>query len=438
MNQRRMRPTFPPFLILLIVFAAGVLVERSGWIPGRRGSEPAALRTTFAPFWEAWDLVQRYYVDRESVKDEPMMQGSLRGMIDSLGDIGHTSYLTKKQREELNEGLASQLEGIGGGINMLRQPNGWLRRFSHTASGFRWHVQRRRVPTIVQTMPRSPARAAGVQAGDVILAVDGQSVRGLTLGQIVARVRGKPGTVVRLRLARRDHRRPIEVAITRARVDVEDVTWQMIPGRTPIAHVSFQRFSKDSGKKLRKALEEARAQGAAGAILDLRGNQGGLKEQAVAVASEFLAKDAVVFIEQDAQGKQDKILAAGGGVWEDRPLAVLINGGSASSSEIVAGALQDSGRAKLVGTRTVGTGTVLRPFELSDGSTVLLAVSLWLTPDGRQIWHKGIVPDEVVPLPTGARVLLPDDQVPLTAERFARSDDLPLRRAYEMLPKQRR
>jgi carboxyl-terminal processing protease len=285
-------------------------------------------------------------------------------------------------------------------------------------------------------MPHSPARAAGVQAGDVFLAVDGHSVRGLSFQQLVDRVRGKPGTVVHLRLARRGHLRPIEVAITREEVKVDDVTWQMLPAKPSIAQISFQRFSKDSGKRLRDALAQARAQGAAGVILDLRGNPGGLKEQAIAAASEFLPKDAVVFIQQDTRGKREKVLSTGDGVWEDRPLVVLINGASASSSEIVAGALQDNSRAKLVGTRTFGTGTVVRPFELSDGSAVVLAISLWLTPNGRQIWHKGIDPDVIVPLPSGARILLPDDQLPLTAERFARSDDLPLRKAREMLVEQ--
>ncbi len=292
------------------------------------------------------------------------------------------------------------------------------------------------MPTIVQTMPHSPAHAAGLRAGDVILAVDGRPVRGLTLTQIVQRVRGKPGTVVRLQLARRGHLRPIELAIKRADVQVDDVSWQMLPGKPAIAQVSFERFSEDSDKHLREVLEHARQQGAEGIILDLRGNPGGLKKQAIAVASEFLPKDAVVFIEQDAKGNREKVISKGGGAWEQAPLVMLVDGGSASSSEILAGALQDNRRAKLVGTRTFGTGTVLQEFKLSDGSAVLLAVLLWLTPDGREIWHKGIEPDVIVQLPPGASPLLPDEQNPLTAERFAHSDDVQLKKAYEMLVKE--
>jgi len=169
----------------------------------------------------------------------------------------------------------------------------------------------------------------------------------------------------------------------------------------------------------------------------VRGNPGGLREQAVAVTAEFLDKGQVIFIQQDAQ-RREEVHAKNGGLDPTIPLCVLIDEGTASSAEIFAGALQDHGRGKLVGTRTFGTGTVLRPFELSDGSAVLLAVAEWLTPKGRKIWHQGIAPDVEVALPRGATILMPESGEPLTAEMLARTEDKQLLKAVEVLRVQMR
>jgi carboxyl-terminal processing protease len=173
-------------------------------------------------------------------------------------------------------------------------------------------------------------------------------------------------------------------------------------------------------------------------VLDLRGNPGGLKEQAVAVTSEFL-RGGTVFIEQDINGRQTPVAVCPGGEAADLPLVVLIDEGTASSAEIVAGALQDHGRARLVGTRTYGTGTVLQSFPLSDGSAVLLAVALWLTPNGRQIWRDGINPDpdlEVL-LPDGVDILLPETGVTLEEAALKKTEDRQLLKALEVLQGQR-
>jgi len=227
---------------------------------------------------------------------------------------------------------------------------------------------------------------------------------------------------------------PVELAITRGKVEVPDVTWHMLPGET-LAHIGMESFGDKADDQLRAALKEAREQGAKGVILDLRGNPGGLKDQAVTVTSEFL-KDGNVFIDQNAQGKQTTVPVASGGTALDLPLCVLIDGGTASAAEICAGALQDYGRAKLVGEHTFGTGTVLQPFMLSDGSAVLLATSQWLTPKGREIWHKGITPDVEVALPEAASILLPDMEEGMDAAAFQRSEDSQLHKAVEILRKE--
>jgi carboxyl-terminal processing protease len=404
------RRRFP--LLLLAAFAAGILVDRVT-LYLTPGQQPPGLARTFAPFWEAWRLVHEYYVDQAGIDDTRLAQGAITGMLDSLGDVGHTTYMPREEWQHMKDTLEGHFYGIGATIGV-----------------------RNRRPTILQTMPDSPARAAGLRAGDVVLSVDGKSVEGLSLDQIVQRVRGPAGTEVRLTILREGEPRPRELAIKRARVKVAEVSWHMLPG-APIAHVALREFGTNADPQLKEALAAARARGARGLILDVRGNPGGLKDQAVKVTGEFLPEGAVVFIEQDALGRQTKVPAPpGGGAAGDLPVVVLIDEGTASSAEIFAGALQDHHRAKLVGTRTFGTGTVLEPFPLSDGSAVLLAVDQWLTPDGRQIWHHGIRPDVEVALPPDANIVLPDGEDNLDATAFAKTQDKQLRKAFEVLRKE--
>ncbi|HZU36316.1 MAG TPA: S41 family peptidase, partial [Gemmataceae bacterium] len=290
-------------------------------------------------------------------------------------------------------------------------------------------------PTIIYTLPHSPARAAGMKPGDVIEEVDGQDVKSLSLQQLVQHIRGPAGTEVHLKVQRGELPQTVDLHIKRARVDVPDVTWQMLPN-VSIAHVAIRNFGEHTDKQLREALEAARKQGAKGVVLDVRGNPGGLKEQAVKVTSEFLKSGEVVFLQKDAKGQTQSIVAEKGGGAADIPLCLLIDEGTASSAEILAGALQDHERGKLIGTRTFGTGTVLGEFRLTDGSAVLLAISEWLTPKGRQIWHQGIAPDIEVALPPDASIVMPETETKLTAEALAHSDDTQLLKAIEVMKKE--
>jgi carboxyl-terminal processing protease len=412
MNPPRFRLFFPPFLLLLAAFATGVLFERAGWIPGRENQEPPGVRKTFGPFWEAWNRVKENYVDRSKVDDKLLTQGAISGMIRALGDENHSVYLTQDERERASKDLGGQMEGIGAVVNVR---NGKI--------------------TIARAMPNSPARAAGLRAGDIIASVDDQTTTGLSLTQVVHKILGPAGTEVRLRIDRPGDAKPLDLTIKRAKVEVAEVTWGLLPGQPTIAYVRLSRFSKNSAKQMKQALEELRQKDVKGMILDLRGNSGGLKEQCVELASEFLPEGESVCIQQDAQGKQEKVPALKGGSALKLPLVVLINRESASSSEILAGALQDHGRAKLVGTKTFGTGTILREFPLSDGSAVRLAIYQWLTPNGREIWHKGIPPDKgcEVALPTNATEILPDPETPITEADLKKSNDAPLFKAIEVL-----
>jgi carboxyl-terminal processing protease len=395
----------PIFLSLLLAFAAGVVAERSGLLPGRNRE--------FATFWEAWRLVHNDYVGRAQIDDTRLIQGATGGMVDALGDVGHTEYLTPEEWKATEAGLEGHFDGIGASMGI-----------------------KQRRPTIVRTLPDSPARKAGLKPGDVLLQVDGKEVEGLSLDQIVQRVRGKAETKVRLTVLRDGEGEPLNFDITRERVESPLVVWRMLPG-TKIAHLGLHEFGEGVGDKMRAALEEIKKEGARGIIVDVRANPGGLKEEAVAVTSLFLPKDAVVFIEQDAAGRrenqpvEEKFADQAGTI----PVVVLIDEGTASSAEIFAGALQDYGRAKLVGTRTFGTGTVLQPFRLHDGSVLLLAIVQWLTPKGREIWHKGIQPDVKVELPLAVEPLMPDEEEGLDAAGLPKSKDKQLLEALQLLQK---
>jgi carboxyl-terminal processing protease len=407
------RRPYPLFLLLLAAFAAGALADRAGFIPTLSWRQPAGTGPTFAPFWEAWKIVHENYVDRKDLDDKHLEEGALRGLIDALGDEGHTTYLSRDEWEHMQSSLQGELEGIGATIGL-----------------------RKRRPTIMSTLPDSPARQAGLRAGDVIQKVNGKEVAGLSLEQIVQRVRGPANTKVQLTVLREGTSGPLDFTLTRARVAVPPVNWHMLPG-APIAHISLREFSEQADEQMKQALEQARKQGARALILDVRNNPGGLAHQAVTVTGEFLQPDTVVFIEQDANGRRKEMRSGDkGGAASDLPVVVLIDEGTASSAEIFAGALQDHGRAKLVGTRTFGTGTVLQDYPLIDGSAILLAVDQWLTPKGRRIWHEGITPDVVVELPSDATLLQPDDETNLTADELARTEDKQLLKAYEMLRKE--
>ena len=286
----------------------------------------------------------------------------------------------------------------------------------------------------MSTLLNSPARAAGLRSGDILLEVNGKPVAGLSLELIVSMVQGEPGTTVKLRLSRPGKPEPLDFTITRAKIDIPFVTWRMLPG-SPIAHIAIESFGKQTSAQLKEALDGARQKNARGLILDVRGDSGGLKDQAVAVASEFL-KDGNVFIERDAEDHRKPIPVVPGGSALDIPLCVLIDGGSASSAEIFAGALQDHGRGKLVGARTFGAGTVLEPFSLSNGGELLLAVYEWLTPNGRSIWRQGISPDIAVGMSEDADALLPENEADLDAAALAKSRDKQLLKAIEVLKEQ--
>jgi carboxyl-terminal processing protease len=243
----------------------------------------------------------------------------------------------------------------------------------------------------------------------------------MSLEDVVAKVKGPAGSTVTLTLRSAADSQTRDVQVKRAVIQIESVSWAMTPGTT-IAHVYIAAFSGGASADLRQALTEARDQGATAVILDLRDDAGGLLEEAVTSASQFLSSGNVV-LRRDAQGKETPMAVEAGGVDPDLPMVVLVNGGTASAAEIVAGALQDAGRASLIGTQTFGTGTVLRQFLPLRWLRPLAGHGGVAHPRRRTIWHQGLTPDQVVDLPAGVVPLTPDDLKDMTADQVQASQD---------------
>jgi carboxyl-terminal processing protease len=277
----------------------------------------------------------------------------------------------------------------------------------------------------------SPAEAADLKTGDIIVAVDGQSTVDHDLDEVAGWIRGEAGSTVLLTVQEGVDGAPRELSIVRAEVAVEAVSWTMVPG-SATAVIRLEQFSHGAADAFKTALGQIREAGADRLVFDLRGNPGGFVDEAVGVASQFLS-DGIVYLQRDADGKETSYEVSPDGAALDIPLVVLIDGGTASSAEIVSGALQDAERGDLIGATTFGTGTVLGEFELSDGSALRVGTVEWLTPKGRRIWHEGIVPDISVELPDDVRPVVPDDLRSMTTAQVNDLDDPQLARALSVV-----
>jgi carboxyl-terminal processing protease len=400
-------------LVLAVVFIVGVTVGQSGFFGGGTSSPPP--RPSATPglanmdlFWTALQDIRDRYVGRGELSDQTLLYGAIRGMVESLGDTGHTTFLTPEEVKLLQDSLNQSIVGIG--VTLDQGAGGAV---------------------VTSVLPSSPAREAGIQTGDIIEAVDGESIADLTLDELISRIRGEAGTTVRVTLARPATNETLELSIVREELNIPAATWAMVPGTT-VALLRLTSFSAGSGAELMTARDSAVAAGAAQLILDLRANPGGYVHEAVNVASQFL-HEKTVYISEDAEGTRNPITTDDAVETTDLPLVVLVDQYSASSAEIVAGAIQAAGRAQIVGETTFGTGTVLEIFDLGDGSQIRLATSRWLTPDGELIFGKGITPDEVVPLGVDDVPVDPEMLEGLTPDQVVGLKDPQLHKALEIL-----
>jgi carboxyl-terminal processing protease len=396
-------------LIVGLIMVGGIVLDRQvliAFVPP--STIPADARADFRLMAEAWNIIERFYVDRTALKPRRLTYGALSGMVDALGDTGHSHFLSPDMVQQTHTFAEGRFEGIGAELQMQD-----------------------RHAVIVAPMDGSPAQQAGLQPGDIILKVNAAYVTGLPLEQIVQHILGPAGTAVTLTILDPSTQRTREVTLVRARIALHNVTWHTLPG-TMVAHVRLAAFSKGITDDLQQVLTEMRQQGLRRVILDLRSNPGGLLAEAVGTASQFLRSGNVLLV-RDARGHTTPIPVQSTERGLSLPMVVLINKGTASAAEIVAGALQDAHRAALVGETTFGTGTVLREFDLSDGSALLLAIEEWLTPSGRVFWHRGITPDVEVALPPNVTLLLPEAERQMTPVQLQAAADTQLLRALDLV-----
>ena len=322
----------------------------------------------FALLKEVWNVIRTEYVERDRVDAEALIQGAVRGMVDALDDP-YSAYMDSDAYEMSLSRLSGKFEGIGAYVG---------------------YDEGRIV--IIAPIPDSPADGAGIRSGDVILAVDDESMADMSLMDAVNRIRGPRGTPVRLLVLHAGDTEPVEIEIVRAEIELPSVIFEM---KEDIAHIRITNFSDRTSSEMSTALKGAEDEAATGVILDLRGNPGGLLSAVVEVAGRFLEKGTVVSV-VDNQGKQTDSPVRRSGPVVDLPMVVLVDGFSASGSEVLAGALQDHDRAVIAGATTFGKGSVNNLRQLSDGSGLYITVARWYTPGGRLIEGEGIEPDHIL------------------------------------------
>lgn len=367
-------------LVIIISLSVGIIIgdfqaskkSGSGNVQNKDASYPDYLsqNVDFRMFWQVWNLLsEKFYF--QPVSETKLFYGALQGIVAALEDP-YTVFFTPDKAEEFNQELEGRFEGIGAEIGIK-------------------HDQL----TIIAPLPDSPAEKSGLMSGDVVVAIDGMETYGIDVDSAVSLIRGPAGSTVVLTIYREGVEDLFDVEIVRDKIDMVSVRTTIRPDN--IAYVEIFSFAEDTGRLFNEAVDTILNKDAKGIIVDLRGNSGGYLEMANEVASRWVDNDVVV-IERDSRGNETKFYGQGSADFKSIPTVVLVNQGTASGSEIVAGALQDYGLATIVGKQTFGKGSIQEMEKLKDGSAVKITVAEWLTPAGRSFNESGIVPDIEVEL----------------------------------------
>lgn len=370
--------------MVLVIFASGYFVGVNGIKSEFAGGSVHIVRTVppergtldFSLFWKVWDMVTSSYFDKSRLDTTEMVYGAISGMVASIGDP-YTAFFPPSQNKVVEEDLGGSFEGVGIQI------------------GYKGTQL-----VVIAPLPSSPAEAAGVKAGDFIIGIKDEREKidtgtaGMSLPDAVEAIRGPAGTKVTLTLLREESPEPITVDIIRAKLNVPTVTLTFVGKDKDIADIKLSKFGSETDSEWVSAISEVTGrQNLRGIILDLRNNPGGFLQGAVDTAGEFLKSGSVVVIEERGDKSRNEYKVDRVGKLTSTPIVVLINGGSASASEILAGALRDVRGIKLVGETTFGKGTIQEPEDLPGGASLHVTVAKWLTPSGFWVNAKGLTPD---------------------------------------------
>lgn len=383
-------------VLILAAFGGGLLIgqirqikatnEEWGWqIFQKQQTAPAEV--DFSLFWQVWDQIKEKFANKEhEITDEEKIYGAIKGMVESLNDP-YTAFMDPKETEEFNAELDGTFEGIGAEVGLRNERL-----------------------VIIAPLSDSPAEKAGLRSGDIILKINNQDTLNLSLIKAVSLIRGEKGSGVVLTIFRKNESQTEEIKIIRDTINVPSVNFSWLDEwlkkeqikndevfdrmkNKKIAMIAVSRFSEDTDEEFRKIAESILKNQAQGIILDLRSNPGGFLEAAIDLAEEFIQRGEIVVVESFANDIKQEFKSYGNARLENIPLAVLVDRGSASASEILAGALQDYKLGYLIGEKTFGKGSVQDLEQFNDGSSLKVTIAKWLTPQGRLINDQGLDPD---------------------------------------------
>ena len=375
----RITKVYGYILLLVVAFAVGVAVTTYNSVPQtpleivqNTTSELADLfgnneEVDIDLFREVWDVLHEEYLDKNNINDQDLFYGAIAGMVNALGDP-HSLFFDPEITDEFTQELQGSFEGIGAEIG---NKDGFL--------------------VIIAPLADTPADKAGLRPGDKILAIDGEDASGISVDKAVNLIRGEKGTEVILTILSEDEVTTKDITITRGKIDIPSVIYTL---EDDIAIIEITHFNSDTENRFDKTVQKVLNDNPRGIILDLRNNPGGYLDTSVQIASHWLEPNTVVVRETFSDKRNDKdYRASNKASIAQFKTVVLVNQGSASASEIVAGALQDYDLAELVGYTTFGKGSVQTLIPMNDGSSVKITVAKWLTPNGRTIEEEGIIPD---------------------------------------------